>query len=75
MFPRDHFPVILTFFHVLESGNVCVPRELGYDPYTQFQPFIENANSVFGHLYAPCQQLRVDESLMVFTHHRLVIKL
>jgi len=59
MFPRDHFPVILTFFHVLKSGNVCVPGELGYDPCTEFQPFIENANDVFGHLYAPHQQLSV----------------
>jgi hypothetical protein len=64
MFPRDHFPVILTFFHMLESGNVCVPGELSYDPYTQFQPFIENANGVFGHLCAPNQQLSVDESLI-----------
>jgi hypothetical protein len=64
MFPRDHFPVILTFFHVRESGNVCVPGELGYDLYTQFQPFIENANGVFGRLYAPHQQLIVDESII-----------
>jgi hypothetical protein len=64
MFPRDHFPVIQTFSHVLESGNICVPGELGYDLLTQFQPFIENANGVFDHLYAPHQQLSVDESLI-----------
>ena len=29
LFPRDHFPVILTFFHLLESGNVFVCGELG----------------------------------------------
>jgi hypothetical protein len=63
MFPRDCFPVFLTFFHVLESGNVCVPGELRYDPYTQFEPFIENVNGVFGHLYAPDQQVSVDEKL------------
>jgi len=64
MFPRDHFSVIMTFFHVLESGNVCVPGELGYNLYTQFEPFIENVNGVFGHLYAPHQQLNVNESLI-----------
>jgi hypothetical protein len=70
MFPKDHSEVVLMFIHILESGNVGVPGELDYDPCTQFQSFVENSNSVFGHHFVPYQQLSVDESLIGTKNHK-----
>ncbi|PNF31176.1 hypothetical protein B7P43_G15164, partial [Cryptotermes secundus] len=68
MFPRDHFQLILKFFHLVDNKNLAGPRQPGYDPCTKFQPLIDHANTLFHHHYVP-HQLNVDESLVGNKNH------
>ena len=66
MFSRDHFQIILRFFHMVNNSNPPASGEPGYDPCAKFVYYV---NTVFRHHYTPHQQLNVDESLVDTKSH------
>lgn len=74
MFSRDHFQLILRFFHTVNNSNLPAPGEPGYDPCAKFQPLVNHVSRVFRHHYTPHQQLSVDESLVGTKSHTQLMK-
>jgi len=69
MSSRDHFQLILRFFHMVNNSNLPALGEPGYDPCAKFQTLVDHVNRVFRHHYTPHEQLSEDESLVGTKSH------
>lgn len=63
---RDRFLAILTMLH-LNDNESRIPRgQPGYDATHKIKPLLENLRQQFQMVYAPCEEVTIDEAICAF---------
>ncbi|XP_041423567.1 piggyBac transposable element-derived protein 4-like [Xenopus laevis] len=64
--PRNRYQLLLRFLHFNNNATAVPPNEPGHDRLHKLRPLINSLSERFREVYAPSQNICIDESLLLF---------